>query len=120
MRSDLSRRHRPFRRARKALLGRRFEARVRSEQGDTLVEILMTLVVIGLTTVAVLGAFVTSISTTTEQRTLATSDAVLRSFVESATYQITLATSPSLRAVRHPRARTTPSPVTIRSLAATR
>ena len=53
-------------------------------------ELLIALVVIGLTVGSILGAFATSISATTEQRTLATSDAVLRSFVETATYDIRL------------------------------
>ena len=62
----------------------------RTDSGDTLVEILIALVVISLTAGSILGAFATSISATSEQRTLATSDSVLRSFVEAATFDIRL------------------------------
>jgi hypothetical protein len=62
-----------------------------SEAGDTLVEVLLALVVIALTAVAILGAFATSISATSEHRTLATSDTALRSFAETFTYDVRLA-----------------------------
>jgi hypothetical protein len=66
-----------------------------SEAGDTLVEVLLALVVIALTAVAILGAFATSISATTEHRTLANADSVIRSFAEYATYEIELSSNPS-------------------------
>jgi hypothetical protein len=62
-----------------------------SEAGDTLVEVLLALVVIALTAVAILGAFATSISASSEHRTLATSDTALRSFAETFTYDVRLA-----------------------------
>lgn len=69
-------------------------ARAAADAGDTLVEVLLALVVIGLTVVSILGAFATSLSATTEQRTLAKADAVLRSFAETATYEISLSNTP--------------------------
>jgi type II secretory pathway pseudopilin PulG len=59
-----------------------------SERGDTLVEVLIALLVIGLTATALLAGFATSISASTEHRNLATLDTVLKSYVESATYQL--------------------------------
>jgi hypothetical protein len=66
----------------------------RSDAGDTLVELLIAMVVIGLTAAALLGAFATSISASAEHRGLATADTVLKSFAETATYQIQLQPSP--------------------------
>lgn len=60
------------------------------EAGDTLIEVLIALLVIGLTSTALLGAFATSISASAEHRRLATIDTVLQSFAETATYQIQL------------------------------
>src|SRR5579862_6029681 len=62
--------------------------RVRGEAGDTLVEVLIAIAIIGLTVTALLGGFTTSISASTEHRNLATLDTVLKSYVESATYQL--------------------------------
>jgi type II secretory pathway pseudopilin PulG len=60
----------------------------RSEAGDTLVEILLSMVVISLTAAAILGAFTTSMASSSEHKDLATLDAVLKSYVENATYQL--------------------------------
>jgi hypothetical protein len=65
-----------------------------SEAGDTLIEVLIALLVIGLTAAAILGAFATTISATGEQRSFSGADAFLRSFVETATYDISLANPP--------------------------
>src|SRR6516225_4601813 len=73
---------------------RRHAVQAQPEAGETLVEVLIALVVIGLTVTAVLGAFVTTISATTEQRNLAGADAFLRSFVNTATYDISLSSTP--------------------------
>jgi hypothetical protein len=54
------------------------------------VELLIALVVIGLTVVSILGAFATTISASAEHRGLATADTVLRSFVETLTYDLRL------------------------------
>lgn len=64
-----------------------------SEAGETLVEILIAMVVIALTAVAILGAFATSISATSEHRTLATADSTLKSFAETFTYDVRLSSS---------------------------
>ncbi|HVA07046.1 MAG TPA: IPT/TIG domain-containing protein, partial [Acidimicrobiales bacterium] len=74
---------------------RRGPDRGRSEAGDTLIEVLIALVVIGLTATAILGAFATTISASGEQRHLVAADAFLRSFVETATYDISLSTAPA-------------------------
>jgi Bacterial Ig-like domain (group 1)/IPT/TIG domain len=66
----------------------------RTEAGDTLVEVLVALLLLGLTATALLGAFATSISASSEHRGLATIDTVLNSFVENATDQIQLSSSP--------------------------
>jgi hypothetical protein len=58
------------------------------------VEVLIALAVIGLTAVSIIGAFATTISATATHRSFATADTVLRSFVESATYQIKLQQNP--------------------------
>ena len=49
----------------------------RSEAGDTLIEVLLALIVLGLTSVALLIAFSTSISASATHRTLAVDDTVL-------------------------------------------
>jgi type II secretory pathway pseudopilin PulG len=61
-----------------------------SEAGDTLIEVLIALVVIGLTATALLGGFSTSITASADHKSLATIDTVLKSFIENATYQIEL------------------------------
>jgi type II secretory pathway pseudopilin PulG len=65
-----------------------------SEMGDTLIEVLVALVIIGIAGVALLGSFATTIGGSAEHRYLATLDATLKSFVEQATYQIQLGPSP--------------------------
>lgn len=64
------------------------------EAGDTLIEVLVALVVLGLSALALLGAFATSIAASTEHRGLVTIDTVLKSYVESAVYQIQNQPSP--------------------------
>ena len=75
-------------------LGRGRERRSRDEAGDTLIELLIALVVIGLTGVALLSGFATSISASSEYGSLSRLDTVLKSFVETATYQLTLQPQP--------------------------
>jgi type II secretory pathway pseudopilin PulG len=67
----------------------------RSEAGDTLVEVLMAMMVIGITAVGLLAAFATSISASEQHRSLATDDTILKSYVEAATYQIAQAPAPN-------------------------
>jgi len=59
-----------------------------SELGDTLVEVLVALAVIGIASVALFGGFATSVTSSAEHRSLATLDTVLKSYAETATYQI--------------------------------
>lgn len=62
--------------------------RRRSEAGDTLIEVLLALVVLGLASVALLAAFGTTISSSAEHRSLATMDTVLRSASQEAVSQV--------------------------------
>jgi type II secretory pathway pseudopilin PulG len=64
--------------------------RSKSERGETLLEVLMALLVLGLAGVALIGAFTTVIGASSEHRTLSTNDVVLKDFAESATNQIQL------------------------------
>jgi len=64
--------------------------RTTSEQGDTLVEVLMAIVIISLTAVALLGGLVTSITASGEHQSLATIDSLMKSYAEAAKYQIEL------------------------------
>jgi hypothetical protein len=65
-----------------------------SDAGDTLIEVLLALIVVGLTVVAILGAFATTIFATAEHRTLASNDTVLRTFSEYVNYELRLASPP--------------------------
>jgi len=62
--------------------------RRRSEAGDTLIEVLLAIVVLGLTSVALLAGFATMISSSAEYRSLATIDTVLRSASQQAISQV--------------------------------
>ncbi len=57
----------------------------RSEAGDTLVEVLLAIVILGISSVAILLAFATTISGSAEHRTLTTADTVLRTAAEQST-----------------------------------
>jgi hypothetical protein len=60
----------------------------RSDRGDTLIEILMTLVVLSITVLGLIIAFSTSLSASVVHRHLAANDVVLRSAAEEAISQI--------------------------------
>ncbi len=60
----------------------------REERGDTLIELLMALVIVGLAGVALLTAFSTSISASAVQRSLASNDTVARSVADAIFTQI--------------------------------
>jgi len=60
----------------------------RSEAGDTLIEVLLALIVLGLCSVGLLLGFGTTITGSSEYRSLATIDTVLRSAAEQATSQL--------------------------------
>jgi type II secretory pathway pseudopilin PulG len=66
----------------------RAERAPRSEVGDTLIEVLLALVILGLASVALLLAFGTSISASAQHRSLTTFDTVLRTASEEAISQI--------------------------------
>lgn len=54
-----------------------------NQSGDTLLEILVALVIISLTIVAFMGTLTTSITSSSEYRTLASADTVLKNFAEA-------------------------------------
>src|SRR5665213_4371545 len=60
----------------------------RSEAGDTLLEVLIALVVLGMASVALLVSFATSISASSTYRDVATLDSVLRTASEEVITQI--------------------------------
>jgi type II secretory pathway pseudopilin PulG len=60
----------------------------RSESGDTLIEVLLAIIILGLASVAIMMAFATSISGSAEHRSLASFDTVLRSASEQAISQL--------------------------------
>ncbi len=62
--------------------------RDRSERGDTLVEVLMTLIVLSIAVLGLMVAFATSLSASVDHRALAANDVVLRSAAEAALSQI--------------------------------
>jgi type II secretory pathway pseudopilin PulG len=66
-----------------------------TEAGDTLIEILITIVIISLAAVALLGALTTSITGSSEHSSLASIDTLLRSYAESAKEQIQLQQLPT-------------------------
>jgi type II secretory pathway pseudopilin PulG len=61
-----------------------------SETGDTLVEILIAIAILGVAVTALLGALVTSITSASEHRSLASNDTVIRSYAEQLKYDIEL------------------------------
>jgi type II secretory pathway pseudopilin PulG len=66
----------------------REETRQRSERGDTLIEVLVGITIISIGVLAILGSLITSTSASVTHRSLAGLDSILRSFAESARYQI--------------------------------
>jgi prepilin-type N-terminal cleavage/methylation domain-containing protein len=77
-----------IRRGYAATSARTARAKKESERGDTLIEVLITLVVVGLVAASVLTAFATSISASARHRALATMDTVMRSAAELVTSQL--------------------------------
>ncbi|MGD0378666.1 MAG: hypothetical protein ABSC30_01650 [Acidimicrobiales bacterium] len=65
----------------------------RSEMGETLIEVLMAVVILSLSVVALMGALITSITSSGEQHSLVTLDTILRSYAETAKEQIQLQTT---------------------------
>jgi type II secretory pathway pseudopilin PulG len=60
----------------------------RSEAGETLVELLVAIVIIGLAFPALIGALITSVAGSVEHRGLAAADTLLRSFAETVKYDV--------------------------------
>jgi hypothetical protein len=63
------------------------------DDGDTLIEILVTIVIVGLTFAAVIGAFAVAAQSSVEHRQLATNDIIAKNFAEFATNAIELTTT---------------------------
>lgn len=62
----------------------------RSENGDTLIEVLISIAILGITITALLGALLTTITSASEHRSLASLDTVLRSYAEALKYDVQL------------------------------
>lgn len=58
------------------------------ENGDTLIEVILAIVIIAIAVTAVLSALITSITSAAEHRSLAADDTLARSFAETAIDQI--------------------------------
>jgi type II secretory pathway pseudopilin PulG len=63
---------------------------VRPETGDTLIEVLISIAILGITITALLGALLTTITSASEHRSLASLDTVLRSYSEQLKYDVQL------------------------------
>jgi type II secretory pathway pseudopilin PulG len=71
------------------LLRRALTDRVRrTEAGDTLIEVLMTLVILSICALALIITFATAISTSVDHRNLAKNDTVLRNLDQTSFYQL--------------------------------
>lgn len=68
--------------------------KVSSEAGETYVELLVTLVIVGLVAVAIMGAIMTSVTSSSVHRNLTNDETVLRSAVEQFKYQAELSPTP--------------------------
>jgi type II secretory pathway pseudopilin PulG len=71
--------------------------KARREAGDTLIEVLIALVIISIAVTGLMGALITSITTSGEHRSLTVEDTVLRSYAESYENQIQYQSSPDFR-----------------------
>lgn len=65
-----------------------------SDAGETLVELLITLVVVGIAVAAIIGALLTSIAGSAEHRYLANDDSLVKSGLEAVVQQVQNASSP--------------------------
>jgi len=70
------------------MLHRQLRGHTLGEGGDTLIELLIAIVIISLSVTALLGMLITSLTSSAEHRSLADLDTVVKSFAESATYQV--------------------------------
>lgn len=69
-------------------------SRVADERGDTLIEVLITLIILSVSGLALLAAFSTTITGSAQHRSLAANDVVLRTVAESAFSEIQQQQSP--------------------------
>ena len=69
-------------------MGRRFGYPRRSDRGDTLLEVLLALLVISLTSVALMSGYATTIAGSSTHQSLAGLDVALRDAAEQVTYQV--------------------------------
>lgn len=60
------------------------------DKGETFIEVLVTVVIVGLAAVAIMGALMTTIGASTEHRYLTTNDTIVKSALESVKYQVEL------------------------------
>jgi type II secretory pathway pseudopilin PulG len=65
-----------------------------SESGDTLIEVLLAIAVVAITGAALIGAVLTSVTASSEHRSLALNDASLKTYADSAFQQIQRQASP--------------------------
>ena len=63
---------------------------VAPEAGDTLIEVLISMAILGITISALLGALLATITSASEHRSLASLDTVLRSYAEQLKYGVQL------------------------------
>lgn len=75
-------------------LNHKRRGRRKNEVGDTLIEILLAMLVIGIGATALLAGFGTAIGASAEHRSLATIDTVLKSFAETTKFQVQEQISP--------------------------
>ena len=66
----------------------------RDDRGETLLEILIAMVILGITTAAILGAFASAISESARHRSLVVMNTMLRNYAETATSQIQFQKNP--------------------------
>lgn len=65
-----------------------------TDAGDTLIELLLTVAIVGIGVVGLLGGLVTAITSTTAHRGLSVDDAILKSFIEAAKSEIQTGPTP--------------------------
>jgi type II secretory pathway pseudopilin PulG len=78
------------------LTGRRLTA-PESDDGDTLIEVILAVGIVAVTAVALIGTILTSITSSTEHRTLTQSDTVLKSYADAAQQQIQRKNNPKFQ-----------------------
>ena len=66
----------------------RSKAEGSTDRGDTLIELLMAIAIIGISAAGILGGLAAAIGSSGTHRTLTNLDAIVRSFVETAKYEI--------------------------------